>query len=76
MKTPVIYEVVVTSMGKSITDRSSLGETFIDYKKANDHFIKVCDFLNLSYGKPIGKLKEREAGGIGSDYRVELLASK
>jgi hypothetical protein len=71
---PLNYRVEVTAMQKHITDRSSMGETFSDFKKANEHFLKCCDFLNCDPGKPIGKNKEREAGGIGHDYRIELLA--
>lgn len=68
------YNVTITAMQEHITDKSHLNETFVDFNKAYALFQSLCDRNDIEYREMTNVENERDlsAGGIGSDYRIEL----
>ena len=70
------YTVFISAMASHITDKSHRNESFVDYNKAFTYFTELCDDNNIDCDTFEGVEMEYEAGGIGYDYRVELIINK
>ena len=69
------YKVVVTPMKEHIANKVWANQYFSDYAKAYNHFVTVCDSLDLIIPYHTKQNCEQiEAGGRGYDYTVELTA--
>jgi hypothetical protein len=67
------YKIIVTSMGKSVIDKSSKNENGLSFKEAAEKFLNVCEDLKIDFDPDnITNDGNYNAGGVGHDYRIEL----
>lgn len=68
------YKVEISKMTQSVMDKSQHNEEFTSYQDAYFHFVTFADDMNMDYEvNEEMEEKEMEAGGIGSDYRIQLI---